>query len=61
MRRGFFQYSHTEHNNKADIIKDYEDETLNMNFILPEERAKQKEQMLCNVDSETFRMTEVNN
>ena len=60
MRKGFFQYTHSEMSNKLDLIKDYEDEALNMNFIMPEERAKQKQQMISHINSETFNLTEVN-
>ncbi len=34
---------------KIDQMKDCEDAVLNANFILPEERQKQKEQMFSNV------------
>ena len=60
MRKGVYQYTHTESNCKTDAIKDKEDEAINMNFIMPEERVKQKEQMLVNVNDETFKLTEVN-
>lgn len=34
---------------KNDLLKDCEDAVLNANFILPQERQKQKEQMFTNV------------
>lgn len=42
LRRGFYPYTHTEFNSKLDILKDYEDEVMNMTFMMPEERLKQK-------------------
>lgn len=41
-RKGFTQYTHSLLNEKSDLVKDFEDEVLNVNFILPEERLKQK-------------------
>ena len=34
---------------------------MNLTFMMPEERLKQKEQMLSNVNDETFKLTQVNN
>ena len=42
LRHGFHQYTHTEFNHKLDQLKDYEDETMNIAFMMPEERMKQK-------------------
>lgn len=48
-RRGVCLFTHSKWGEKCDQLKDYEDEVLNANFILPEERQKQKEQMFTNV------------
>lgn len=42
-------------------MKDFEEEAMNTTFMMPEERLKQKEQMLSNVKEETFKLTEINN
>ena len=42
LRRGFFLFSRNRLADKIDQYKDKEEEALNLNFILPEERAKQK-------------------
>lgn len=61
LRKGFYQYTHSELNNKLDLMKDFEEEAMNTTFMMPEERLKQKEQMLSNVKEETFKLTEINN
>jgi hypothetical protein len=48
-RRGLCLFTHGKMADKCDELKDCEDEVLNANFILPEERQKQKEQMFANV------------
>lgn len=60
LRRGFYPYTHTQFGSKLDTLKDYEDEAMNMTFMMPEERLKQKEHMFSNINDKTFKLTEVN-
>ena len=35
-RKGVCQYTHGKYGEKVDLMKDYEEEVINRNFILPE-------------------------
>lgn len=60
LRRGFYQYTHSKFNDKLEKLKDFEDQVLNINFILPEERMKQKEQMINNINVNSQELSDKN-
>ena len=52
-RKGICQYTHGKQAEKADLLRDYEEEVLNRNFIMPEESQKQKEGMVVKLQEES--------
>lgn len=59
-RKGFTPYSLAQSNDKNDLIKDFEDEVMNLNFIIPEERIKQKEHMIFTIEANHQGLTDHN-
>ena len=51
-RKGVCQYTHGKYSDKTDLLRDYEEEVLNRNFILPEESLKQKQFMVKALEEE---------